>query len=101
MNLIALLLGLLVERMATKYFHLRRLRWLDRLIDAGFVRAQRLANWPPMLPIVSLAVLLALPVAVCALLLGDRLAGLPYLLFAVVVLFFSLGPKDIGEDVDD
>lgn len=101
MNLIALLLGLLVERMATKYFHLRRLRWLDRLIDAGCVRAQRLANWPPMLPVALLAVLLVLPVAACALLLGDRLAGLPYLLFAVVVLFFSLGPKDIGEDVDD
>lgn len=101
MNLIALLLGLVVERMATKYFHLRRLRWLERLIDAGFLRAQQLANWPPLLPVVLLAVLLVVPVAACALLLGDRLAGLPYLLFAVVVLFFSLGPKDIGEDVDD
>jgi AmpE protein len=101
MNLIALLLGLVVERMATKYFHLRRLRWLDRLIDAGFRRAERLANWPPLLPIVLLALLLVLPVAAIALLLGDTLSGLPYVAFAVVVLFFSLGPKDIGEDVDE
>jgi AmpE protein len=35
------------------------------------------------------------------LLLGDRLAGLPYMAFAIVALFFSLGPKDIGEDVDE
>ena len=101
MNLIALLLALVVERMATKYFHLRRLRWLDRLIDAGFHRAQQLANWPPLLPIVLLALLLVLPVAATALMLGDTLSGLPYMAFAIVVLFFSFGPKDIGEDVDE
>lgn len=101
MNLIALLLGLLVERMATRYFHVRRLRWLDRLIDAGFRRAQQFANWPPLLSIALLALLLVLPVAACAALLGDTLSGLPYMLFAIVVLFFSLGPKDIGEDVDE
>jgi AmpE protein len=101
MNLIALLLGLLVERMATRFFHLRRLRWLDRLIDAGFRRAEQVANWPPLLPVALLALLLVLPVALCALLLGDTLSGLPYMAFAVVVLFFSLGPQDIGEDVDE
>jgi AmpE protein len=101
MNLIALLLGLLVERMATRYFHVRRLRWLDRLIDAGFRRAQQHANWPPLLSVAVLALLLVLPVAICAMLLGDTLSGLPYVLFAIVVLFFSLGPKDIGEDVDE
>jgi AmpE protein len=101
MNLIALLLGLVVERMATRYFHLRRLRWLDRLIDAGFRRAQQVANWPPLLPIVLLTLCLVLPVAAVALLLGDTLSGLPYMAFAIFVLFFSLGPKDIGEDVDE
>ena len=33
--------------------------------------------------------------------LGDRLFGFPHLVLAVVVLFFSLGPKDIGEDVNE
>ncbi len=101
MNLIALLLGLVVERLATKLFHLRRLRWLDRLIDAGFRQAQKVATWPALVPVMVLAFLLVLPVAATALLLGAKLAGLPYMAFAIVALFFSLGPKDIGEDVDD
>lgn len=101
MNLIALLLGLLIERMATKFFHLRRLRWLDGLIDAGFRGAERLTGWPALLPIVLLSLLLVSPVVAIAVLLGDTLSGLPYMAFAIVVLFFSLGPKDIGEDVDE
>ena len=72
-----------------------------RLIDAGFAQAQRLANWPPLIPVILLALLLVLPVAAISLILGDTLSGLPYLAFAIVVLFFSFGPKDIGEDVDE
>lgn len=101
MNFIALLMGLIVERLATKFFHLRRLPWLDRLIDAGLRQLQKLATWPALIPIILLALLLVLPVAAISLLLGDRLAGLPYVAFAVFVLFFSFGPKDIGEDVDE
>jgi AmpE protein len=101
MNFVALLMGLIVERLATKFFHLRRLPWLDRLIDTGIRRLQALATWPPLIPVMLLALLLVVPVAAIALLLGDRLAGLPYVAFAVFVLFFSFGPKDIGEDVDE
>jgi len=101
MNLIALLLGLIVERLATKLFHLRRLRWLDRLIDAGFRQAQKVANWPALVPVIALSLLLVLPVAVITVLLGSTLPGLPYMGFAIIVLFFSFGPKDIGEDVDE
>jgi len=101
MNFIALLLGLIVERVATKFFHLRRLPWLDRLIDSGLRQLQKLATWPALIPIILLALLLVLPVAAISLLLGDSLAGLPYVAFAVFVLFFSFGPKDIGEDVDE
>lgn len=101
MNLIALLIGLAVERLATQLFHLRRLRWLDRIIDAGFRQAQRLETWPALIPVVLLAALLVLPVAAVTLSLGDALAGFPYLILAVFVLFFSLGPKDLGEDVDE
>jgi AmpE protein len=101
MNLIALLLGLVVERLATKLFHLRRLPWLDRLIDAGFRQVQKLATWPALIPVILLVLLLVLPVAAISLALGDRLAGLPYVAFAIFILFFSFGPKDIGEDVDE
>ena len=101
MNLIALLIGLVVERLATQLFHLRRLRWLDRVIDSGFRMAERLANWPALIPVILLGIVLALPVFAVMFILGDSLLGFPYLLLAIVVLFFSLGPQDIGEDVDE
>jgi AmpE protein len=101
MKLIALLIGLIVERLATQLFHFRELRWLDGIVDAGFRQVDRFANWPSVIPVVILAVILVLPVLVVVFGLGDALFGFPYLLLAIVVLFFSLGPKDIGEDVDE
>lgn len=101
MNLIALLIGLVIERLATQLFHLRELRWLDRVIDRGFRYADRFTNWPALIPVVILAVILVLPVFLVFLALGDTLRYFPYLIVAIIVLFFSLGPKDIGEDVDE
>ena len=101
MNLIALLIGLVIERLATQLFHWRRMRWLDRIIDFGFKQAERVANWPPLIPVVILAVVLVLPVYAVIFSLGGTLAGFTYLIMAVVVLFFSLGPNDIGEEVDE
>lgn len=101
MNLIALLIGLVVERLATQLFHWRRLRWLDRIIDFGFRQAERIANWPALIPVVLLAAALVLPVFLVIFGLGGTLAGFTYLILAIVVLFFSLGPRDIGEEVDE
>ncbi len=101
MNLIALLIGLVIERLATQLFHWRRMRFMDRVIDAGFGYANRLADWPAVVPVAILALLLALPVFVVIFALGDALLGFPYLFLAIVVLFFSLGPNDIGEDVSE
>lgn len=101
MKLLALLIGLIVERLATQLFRLRRLRWLDRLIDLGFRQGRQFATWPPLIPVIILAVVLILPVFLIRLSLGDTLFGFSYLILAIIVLFFSLGPKDIGEDVDD
>jgi AmpE protein len=100
MTLIALLIGLIIERLATQIFHWRRMRWLDRIIDKGFVLAERFANWPALIPVILIAIVLVLPVAAVTVVLVDRLFGFPHLLLAVVVLFFSLGPNDIGEDVN-
>ncbi|MDZ7642789.1 MAG: regulatory signaling modulator protein AmpE [Woeseiaceae bacterium] len=101
MKLIALLIGLAVERLATQLFHLRELRWLDYVIDAGCAQVTRFGNWPAIIPVALLAVLLAAPVFIVTFMLGDLLFGFPYLLLAIVVLFFSLGPRDIGEEVDE
>ncbi len=99
MHLIALLIGLVIERLATQLFHWRRMRWLDRIIDAGFAQAERLGNWPALIPVILLAVLLVLPVAAIMFSLGDTLKGFTYLILSVFVLLFSIGPKDIGEEV--
>jgi AmpE protein len=101
MNLIALLIGLVVERLATQLFHWRRMRWLDRIIDKGFTLAERFSGMPALVAIVLLVLLLVLPVYGVIMALGGTLAGFTYLLLAVVLLFFSFGPHDIGEDVDE
>ena len=101
MNLIALLIGLVVERLATQLFHWRRMRWMDRIIDFGFEQANKFGNWPAIIPVIILAVVLVLPVFAVIWFLGGTLAGFTYLLLAVVVLFFSLGPRDIGEEVGE
>jgi AmpE protein len=101
MHLIALLIGLTIERLATQLFHWRRMRWLDRIIDAGFRQAERLGSWPAIIPVIILIVLLVLPVFGIMYSLGDTLKGFTYLILSVVVLFFSIGPKDIGEEVDE
>jgi len=77
------------------------LRWLDRLIDLGFRQIDRFSNWPALIPVILLALLLILPVFLVLFSLRDALYGVANLVLAVVVLFFSLGPKDIGEDVDE
>ncbi len=101
MNLIALLIGLAVERLATRLFHLRELRWLDRIIDWGFHQTEKHTSWPALIPVLLLVLLLVLPLFIVLWGLRDTLWGFAHLLLSVVVLFFSLGPKDIGEEVDD
>jgi AmpE protein len=101
MTLIALLIGLIIERLATHLFHWRRMRWLDRIIDRGFVLAERFANWPAIVPVLLISLVLVLPVAAVTVVVMDRLLGFPHLILAIVVLFFSLGPNDIGEDVSE
>lgn len=101
MKLLALLAGLLIERLATQLFHLRQLRWLDRIIDAGFRQADKAPGIPALVPVVVLTFLLVLPLLLLVGFFGQLLYDFAYLFMAIVILFFSLGPKDIGEQVDD
>ncbi len=101
MNLIALLIGIVIERLATQIFHWRRLRFMESLIGWGFEQSLRLPDLPALAVVIIIAVVLALPVFLVTFLLGDALFGFPYLALAIVVLFFSLGPRDIGEEVDE
>jgi AmpE protein len=50
--------------------------------------------------VILLAIVLVLPVFGVIFSFGGTLNGFAYLLLAIVVLFFSLGPRDIGEEID-
>lgn len=100
MNLIALLLGLLLERTATRLLHLREPRWLDPYFDWSLARIEAA---PGALAFVLAVVCLALPVLPIAWLqheFAHLLFGLVYIAFAAFVLLFSLGPRDLATEVD-
>lgn len=110
MKLIALILGLVLERVATELLHLRELRWFDRYYDAGFGCAQRFRGWFVHAVIVLVLAVPAVPVLLASIALRGEEAwlpvtgitwDLPYLLFAVLVVFLCLGPRDLGNEVDD
>lgn len=101
MTLIALLLGLALERIATRALHLRELRWLDPYFDACFRAMERL---PPAAGyLLSLLAILVsvLPVLALALVFRDVLSGLLYIVFAAPVLAFCLGPRDLDREVKE
>lgn len=106
MNFLALLLGLALERVLTHLFHLREFRWLDPLFDSHLRRLRATAGgrnrrWSALALTFLLAALLVAPVALLSVALRGELLQIPYFLFAVVVLLFSLGPRDLDDEVED
>jgi len=103
MKLIALILGLGLERLATRVLHLRELRWFDPYFDIGLSRLKEANVLLVYLGSVVLLLIPLLPVfwASIALIGTGILWDLPYLLFAVLVVFFCLGPRDLGSEVEE
>ncbi len=115
MNFLALLLGLALERVLTHFFHLREFRWLDPLFDAH-LRRLRVTNsgepgagprthigrrWVALALTGLLVAVLVAPVGILAVTLRGELLQIPYFAFAVFVLLFSLGPRDLDDEVED
>jgi membrane protein required for beta-lactamase induction len=114
MKLIALILGLILERLVTELLHLRQLHWFDHYFDFAIEQLQRVPR-SLLYPGVLVALLLpVVPVYWASVVLASAstqqqfpqlmttvLWTLPYVLFAVVILFFSLGPRDLGSEVDE
>ncbi len=103
MKLIALIFGLGLERLATRVLHLRELHWFDRYFDFGL---DRLRDANIVLAYAGTILLILLPLipvawASRALLQTGIPWDLPYLLFAVLVLFFCLGPRDLASEVEE
>jgi AmpE protein len=101
MSLIALIFALLCERGLTQLFRLRELRWLDPLFDRADRALGGRTGVPAVVTAMTLLVVAVLPVAALSQWLGPQLLGLLHFAFAVVVLLFSFGPRDLKEEVDD
>jgi membrane protein required for beta-lactamase induction len=101
MNLIALFLGLVLERTATKLLHLRELRWLDPYFDWGFERLRNLNGAAAAMVVVILIVSPVLPVLILQHQFSHLLFGILYIAFSTFVLFFSLGPRDLSNEVEE
>ena len=104
MTLIALAIGLLLEHVATAVLHLRELRWFDRYYDLGL---DWVARWPRWAIYPGVLLILAVP-ALPVLIVSQSLIGpeidiwdFAYLGFAVLIVFFCLGPRDLGSEVDE
>jgi AmpE protein len=101
MNFLALLLGLAIERLLTHLLHLREFRWLDPLFDFFLARFATAGLGKTMAMAFGLLLALVAPVALVFFSLQDRLAHIPLFAFSVFVLLFCLGPRDLGEEVND
>jgi membrane protein required for beta-lactamase induction len=103
MKLIALILGLSLEHLASGWLHLRELRWFDAYFDLVLRRTRGVRQTVAGMIVVATVALPLLPVwwASVELQVSALFWDLGYLLFAVVVVFFCLGPRDLGNEVDD
>lgn len=101
MTLLALFLGLAIERAATHLLHLREPRWFDAYIGWTLARFRELRGAALIVLTILLVLLPVVPVGLVAHAFGHVLLGLPYVAFATFVLVFSLGPRDLKEELDD
>ncbi len=103
MKLIALILGFGLEHIATQLLHLRELRWFDAYFDFGLHRAKRAPEAICYVIIGVLVALLMVPVLIADYQLRDADIrwDLSYIVFALLIVFLCLGPRDLGNEVDE
>lgn len=101
MTLIALFLGLALERTLTRLLHLREPRWFDGYLDWALARFRTVRGSGALLLSIALVLLPVIPVALVAWGFHDVLLGIVFITFAAFVLLFSLGPRDLKDEVDD
>jgi AmpE protein len=103
MKLIALILGLALGHAATRRLKLRELRWFDPYFDFALARAAGLGRTAAVAIVLVFLALVVLPVLWVSVTLQRTFIpwDLPYLLFAVFIVFLCLGPRDLGSEVDD
>jgi AmpE protein len=89
MKLLALIFALALEHAATRRWKLHELRWFDPYFDFALARAARA---PTSAAVVIVGLFMAIVVIPW---------DLPYLLFAVLIVFLCLGPRNLGSEVEE
>ena len=101
MNFLALIVGLTLERLLTQLFRLRAFHWLDPIFDSAFKNLRIAQPNVAILAAILLVAIVVIPVGLIEYSLQGRLVYIPQFLFAVIVLVFCLGPRDLAETVAD
>lgn len=101
MNLIALFIALIVERLTTHWLHLREPRWFDRYFEWTLHRCSRARGARVVAVALLFTLLPVLPIAAIEISFREWFSGLDYVLFAAFVLIFSFGPRDLKEETDE
>ena len=103
MKILALLLGFGLEHVATQMLHLRELRLLDGFFDFGIRHGNRAGPLGATLIVLGLLALAGAPVVIVHLALAQDTFGwqFAYVVFALLVVFLCLGPRDLGSEVDE
>jgi AmpE protein len=99
-NLLAILLALVCERLVSLRHEVREPRLLVAYVR-GALRAVARDERTALAVAVLAAMLPGLAVAVAIEVLGAVVHGLVYVLLAALVLFFALGPRDLRREVAD
>ena len=101
MTLIAVLLALLLERALAHALHLRDAgwiggyyRWLRNGVTGSGANVQSAGSVAGLL-------LLVLPIALAAIALDRWMPPLTWVIFAALVLVFSLGPRDLDDEMEE
>jgi membrane protein required for beta-lactamase induction len=101
MTLLALLAALLLERLAARLLPLRRAQWLRDYAGWAAGKAAAASGWRQAALCVLLGMLPVLPIAGVAMALAETAPGAVWLVFAALVLVFSLGPIDLAQEVGE
>ena len=94
MKLLALLIGIYAERYLARWSHLREFRPLEEQANQLAQRLLRLDKRAAPFIVAGIVLACAIPVGIVAWLLRDDWS-VGWFLFAVVVLLFSFGPRDL------
>ena len=103
MKILALILGFGLEHVATQILHLRELRLLDGFFDFGIRRGNRAAAAWALLWALGLILVASAPVVAAHFWLAQDTFGwqFAYVVFALLVVFVCLGPRDLDSEVDE